>query len=64
MIGFDGINDFWTGEPICSTIVQPLEQIAKLAVDSILNFDNDTTPRLICLPVRYHAGPTTKDGIK
>ncbi len=63
MIGFDGITDFWTDKPTCSTIVQPVEQIAHLAVHSILNFDSETAPSLICLPVRYHAGPTTKDGV-
>ncbi|MDO4520694.1 MAG: substrate-binding domain-containing protein, partial [Erysipelotrichaceae bacterium] len=62
MIGFDGLFDFWNEKPVCSSIVQPVEQIAKVAVQSILNYDNETTPSLICLPVRYQAGPTTKDG--
>ena len=63
MIGFDGINDFWTEKLICSTIVQPVEQIARVAVQSVLNYEPSTTPSLICLPVRYQAGPTTKDGV-
>ncbi len=61
MIGFDGIADFWTQKPICSTIVQPIEQIAKTAVQSLLNYDKNTAPSLICLPVRYQAGPTTRE---
>jgi LacI family transcriptional regulator len=63
MIGFDGITDFWTEKPICSTIVQPVEQIARVAVHAVLNYDSEESPSLICLPVRYQAGPTTKDGI-
>lgn len=63
MIGFDGIIDFWTEKTICSTIVQPIEQIARVAVQSILNFDSEEAPSLICLPVRYLAGQTTKDGL-
>ena len=63
MIGFDGIVNFWTGQPICSSIAQPVEQLAKVAVSTILNYDQESTPRLICLPVRYIPGPTTKDGI-
>ncbi len=62
MIGFDGLIDFFSEKPVCSTIVQPVEMLARVAVQSILNYDNETTPSLICLPVRYQAGPTTKDG--
>lgn len=62
MIGFDGITDFWTEKPICSTIVQPVEQIARVAVQAVLNYDSEEAPSLICLPVRYQAGPTTRDG--
>lgn len=61
MIGFDGLISFWTGKPVCSSIVQPVEQIAKVAVNSILTYNKETAPSLICLPVKYQAGPTTKD---
>ena len=64
MIGFDGVPDLFTNDLICSSIVQPVEQIARVAVNTILNFDKETTPNLVCLPVRYAAGPTTKDGIE
>lgn len=63
MIGFDGIPDFWTGRMVCSSIAQPIEQLAKVAVSTILNYDKENTPSLVCLPVRYIPGPTTKDGI-
>lgn len=61
MIGFDGLPDFWSGRQFCSSIVQPIEQIARVAVSTILNYDKDNAPSLICLPIRYTAGPTTKD---
>jgi LacI family transcriptional regulator len=63
MIGFDGSIDFFTGLPVCSSIEQPIEQLAKVAVNTILNYDSENTPSLICLPVRYIPGPTTKDWI-
>lgn len=63
MIGFDGIPDFLTGLPLCSSIAQPIEQLASIAVNTILNYNEGTIPSLICLPVSYVAGPTTKDGI-
>jgi len=63
MIGFDGSIDFYTGLPVCSSIEQPIEQLAKIAVNTILNYDSENAPSLICLPVRYIPGPTTKDWI-
>ncbi len=63
IIGFDGIRDFLTGEYICSTIVQPIEQMAKVAVSTLLNLEKDDNPlSLVCLPVTYVPGSTTKDG--
>lgn len=61
MIGFDGLTDFWSGKHLCSSIAQPLEQLARVAVNTILNYDKENAPSLICLPVRYVPGPTTKD---
>ncbi|MBR1780761.1 MAG: LacI family DNA-binding transcriptional regulator [Oscillospiraceae bacterium] len=60
VIGFDGIPDPFTGEYVCSTIVQPLEQIAIVSVDLILSEDKAQIPPLICLPVSYGYGGTTK----
>ena len=45
----------------CSTIVQPAEQIARAAVDLLLAQDRANLPALVCLPVTYRAGGTTKD---
>ncbi len=62
IIGFDGIRDFFSDGYVCSTIVQPIDQMAKTAVRTLLNLDkNDNQPSLVCLPVRYEPGGTTKD---
>lgn len=62
MIGFDGIRHFYDRDYCCSTIVQPTEDIAETSVDLLL--DDSTRGRktpLICLPVTYAAGGTTRD---
>ncbi len=59
IIGFDGIKDFATEEYVCSTIVQPVEDIAEAAVDLLLRDNLDTTPPLLCLPVTFGEGKTT-----
>ena len=46
MIGFDGIYRFDSEDLHCSTIVQPRASL----------------PALVCLPVSYRPGGTTKDG--
>lgn len=61
LIGFDGIRDFTSGKPVCSTIVQPIEQMAQMAVDVLLSSDSSRTSALINLPVRYESGGTTVD---
>ena len=61
MIGFDGIYRFDSEDLHCSTIVQPVEQIARTAVDLLLNNDRASLPALVCLPVSYRPGGTTKD---
>ena len=61
MIGFDGIYRFDSEDLSCSTIVQPAEQIARAAVDLLLAQDRVNLPALVCLPVTYRAGGTTKD---
>ena len=60
MIGFDGIRRFDTGEYYCSTVVQPVRAIAETCVDILLKEDRDTIPSLVCLPVSYVDGCTTK----
>lgn len=44
----------------CSTIVQPLEGMAKACVDLVLDSHPERTPSLICLPVSYAYGGTTR----
>ena len=61
MIGFDGIYRFDSEDLSCSTIVQPAEQIARAAVDLLLVQDRANLPAMVCLPVTYRAGGTTKD---
>jgi LacI family transcriptional regulator len=61
IIGFDGITNFGTDKPYCSTIVQPVKELAEAAVNVLLNDDRPTLPALMCLPVRYQPGGTTKD---
>lgn len=61
LIGFDGVPDYLTGAPACSTIVQPVAQLAETAVNALLNADADAAPSLICLPVHFEAHGTTRE---
>ena len=61
IIGYDGIKDYFTGRFTCSTIVQPIADMAEAAVDMVLNKDNATQPALVSLPVHYAAGGTTRE---
>ncbi len=61
VIGFDGMRDFATGRYLCSTIVQPIEQIAQVSVELVLSEDWSKAPPLVCLPVTYAPGGTTKE---
>lgn len=62
IIGFDGIQAFGDGDYICSTIVQPVEDIAEMCVELLLQENMIAKPPLICLPVSYQYGGTTKEG--
>ncbi|MDD6065701.1 MAG: LacI family DNA-binding transcriptional regulator [Firmicutes bacterium] len=61
IIGFDGIRAFGDGDYICSTIVQPVHEIAEMCVELLLQENMTTKPPLVCLPVSYRYGGTTKD---
>lgn len=61
MIGFDGIKSFGDGDFICSTIVQPVEEIAEMCVELLLQENMSTKPPLVCLPVTYMYGGTTRE---
>ena len=62
IIGYDGIINFATGCYVCSTIVQPLRQMAETAVDLVLSAEPPAGETVFRLPVAYVAGGTTKDG--
>ena len=59
IIGFDGSRHFGDMELYCSTIVQPVEEIAETCVSMILEKHLLQAPSLLCLPVSYAYGGTT-----
>ena len=61
IIGFDGIIDYGTGKCVCSTIEQPLAQMAETAVGLLLNPNSASAGVTISLPVQYIPGGTTRD---
>lgn len=61
IIGFDGIRRFDNGGFYCTTIIQPVDKIAEACVDMILREDRASVPSLVCLPVSYGFGGTTKE---
>lgn len=60
IIGYDGIRAFDTGDFLVSTIVQPLQEMAETCVSTILSEDFSSRPSLICLPVEFADGGTTR----
>ncbi len=63
MIGYDGTRMFFSEGYFCSTIVQPVKQMAETAVDILLSEDRSKMPALICLPVTYAPGGTTRESV-
>lgn len=61
IIGFDGIRRFGHKDYTCSTIVQPVPEIADLCVEFLIRDQGRIRPQLSCLPVHYAPGGTTKD---
>ncbi len=61
VIGFDGIRAFGDQEYIVSTIVQPAQEIAETCVSTVLSKHLSGVPSLICLPVKYASGGTTRE---
>lgn len=57
IIGYDGIEDYATRQYSCSTIVQPIRQMAEVAVDLVLH---PSAGANVCLPVCYAWGGTTR----
>ena len=64
LIGYDGLRRLNTDEMYCSTIVQPVQKMAQTAVDLLLSDDRSSLPALVCLPVHYQAGGTTRDSVE
>lgn len=60
VIGYDGLRTFGDGDYYCSTIVQPAEAMAETCVRLVLEETDTNTPSLLCLPVSYAFGGTTK----
>lgn len=60
VIGFDGIRHFGDLDYTCSTIVQPTEEMAEICVSMVLENDSTKSSSLICLPVTYGYGGTTR----
>ncbi len=61
IIGFDGIRRFDGEAYYCSTIVQPIAKMAETCVDLLLTKDRSNIPALVCLPVTYAPGGTTRE---
>ena len=61
VIGYDGVRMFGDGEYVCSTIVQPVREIAEMCVELLLQENMKTKPPLVCLPVSYAYGGTTRE---
>ncbi len=61
LIGYDGIIDRFTDRYVCSTIEQPIAQMAETAVNILLDYQGASEGVNICLPVKYIPGGTTKD---
>lgn len=61
LIGFDGTALHMGRTPECSTIVQPLPLLADTCVDILLKEGKSDLPSLLCLPVSYAPGGTTRD---
>ncbi len=61
IIGYDGIRRFGGESLYCSTIIQPVQKIAETSVELLLDKEGPNPPSLICLPVTYAPGGTTKE---
>ena len=61
VIGYDGIADYATGRYACSTIEQPIAQMAETAVEILLDPDRVFSGERCALPIRYIPAGTTRD---
>jgi LacI family transcriptional regulator len=58
IIGYDGIRGI-DDNYVCSTIVQPVPEIAQMCVELLLQENMPAKPPLVCLPVTYASAGTT-----
>ncbi|MCM1087806.1 MAG: LacI family DNA-binding transcriptional regulator [Muribaculaceae bacterium] len=63
LIGFDGVRHFGELDYTCSTIVQPVQDIAEMCVELLLQENMSVKPPLVCLPVSYAYGKTTREAL-
>ena len=61
IVGYDGAQCFGNQEYYCSTIIQPVEEMARLCVDLVLQSTAQSVPCLLQLPVSYASGGSTRD---
>ncbi len=61
VIGFDGTRHLGNKDYVCSTIVQPIPEIAEMCVELLLQENMPAKPPLVCLPVTYAYGGTTSE---
>ncbi len=61
VIGFDGTRHLGNKDYVCSTIVQPVPEIAEMCVELLLQENMPAKPPLVCLPVTYAYGGTTSE---
>ena len=61
VIGYDGMRNYASRQPCCSTIVQPMAAMAESAVEVLLSPEDATKPTNVCLPITYLPGGTTLD---
>lgn len=61
IIGFDGVRILGNGAYLCSTIVQPAYELAEMCVNLLLQENVTSKPPLVCLPVSYACGGSTRD---
>lgn len=61
IIGYDGMKRHGSDEYYCSTIEQPISKMAETAVNLVLDENRANAPALVCLPVCYRYGRTTKE---
>ena len=64
IIGFDGICEFEKRTLYCSTIVQPVKEIADTAVNLLLQKEYVPASMVVALPIHYASGNTTLENPK